>query len=484
MIFLDYCIKCFIRCLFSLLVSLKILNIKNMSKPQIGTSIIISLMCALLYSYLKLTLEFNLALIVILMILSFLIHKITNKNILNSITILLFSYVFCFIIYFIIGGLITAIFSCYILGNEIPTFLDYRIIDIFFLLSINKIICSKKLSQGITIFKNEKLLMIIRRYIILCSVILMFFSSYYWYIELFFDEMIILLSFLLITFITLGIFIIIWIKREMKTYYKFQANEKTIENLLSKVEEQKGEINRLTAVSKISHKTNHQIDVLKSKLIGRNCDDILLELNDLSKKYHEDIELVNKKKLLQSTKVEKLDEILEHILNEASKNKIDFVIRINGSVNYMIKNCISLDKLSTLLSDHLKNSIISINHSKNPFRSITLNIGEIGNYYGIAIHDTGIEFKVNTLVNLGTKAVSTHKKDGGTGIGFLTTFDMLREIKGSLHINERKPEDYNYTKTITVLFDEKNQFKINSYRAKLINSKKKQKIIVTNKKII
>ena len=49
----------------------------------------------------------------------------------------------------------------------------------------------------------------------------------------------------------------------------------------------------------------------------------------------------------------------------------------------------------------------------------------------------------------------------------MNTFDTLRKCKASLNIEEyNKPNKDNYTKAIIIKFDNKNEFKIKSYREK------------------
>lgn len=478
--FFNYMIKYFVLYTISIFVYNKFIDYK-IKRKEVLSLFIVNLVLGMCYSRLRSIISFIIIIEFSLFILSFFLYIIHKRKYLLILIVLNISFICTFLGYFLISILIVMPISLFVFNNIDPVFLDFRLIEILLLLVFYKLLNLNKLKRGIMFLKNIK---IFEYYIIFlgldCLVILTVMTLFWKSVYITAIE--ISPSLLLILMLGLSLFFIYLIKREMDNHYKHRASERTIENLLSIVDEQKAEIDRLTKVSKISHKTNHQIDVLKNKLIDRNCDDVLLELKTIADKYHLSVDKINKKVLLQSTKIKELDEVLEYILNECSENKIDFVIKINGSINYMVKNYISVDKLVTLLSDHLKNAIIAVNFSKNPFRSITLNIGEINDCYGLAIHDTGIEFKINTLINLGLKAVTTHKKTGGTGIGFLTTFDTLKETKATLIIDEKKPENYNYTKTISIIFDNKNKFKINSYRNKLINSKKKQKIIVTSKK--
>ena len=85
--------------------------------------------------------------------------------------------------------------------------------------------------------------------------------------------------------------------------------------------------------------------------------------------------------------------------------------------------------------------------------------------YSLYIYDSGIEFEKETLENIGKKPSTTHKDEGGTGMGFMNTFDTLRKCKASLTIEEfNEPSKDNYTKAIIIKFDNKNEFNIISYK--------------------
>ena len=71
------------------------------------------------------------------------------------------------------------------------------------------------------------------------------------------------------------------------------------------------------------------------------------------------------------------------------------------------------------------------------------------------------------LENLGKKPCTTYKNEGGTGMGFMNTFDTLRKCNASLIIEElNEPKEDNYTKIVEIKFDKKNEFKVNSYKNK------------------
>lgn len=138
----------------------------------------------------------------------------------------------------------------------------------------------------------------------------------------------------------------------------------------------------------------------------------------------------------------------------------------------MVNKYISKENLEILIADHIKNAIIAIKHSNNINRNILIRLGIIDGIYSIYIYDSGIEFEIETLLNLGKKPSTTHADTGGTGMGFMNTFDSLNKYKASIIIKEYgKPCKDNYTKSIQIKFDNKNQFIICSYRAEEIKEK-------------
>ena len=151
---------------------------------------------------------------------------------------------------------------------------------------------------------------------------------------------------------------------------------------------------------------------------------------------------------------------------ECYNNNIEFKLQIKTDINKLVKEKIPKNKLETLIGDHIKDAIIAINSSKNKYKSILVILGVKDNCYELCIYDTGIEFEIETLLNLGIEAITTHKDIGGSGIGFITTFETLKQCKASLIIKEMHKECENdYTKSVIIRFDDKNEYKICSYRA-------------------
>ena len=142
-------------------------------------------------------------------------------------------------------------------------------------------------------------------------------------------------------------------------------------------------------------------------------------------------------------------------------------MKIECDINHIIENYITKSQLETLLGDLIRNAIIAINHCNNEFKSIMAVFGIKENTYEICILDSGIPFETTTLVNLGLQPASTHLDEGGTGIGFITTFETINSCNASFIINEIT--NSNYTKSLEIRFDNKNKYVIISKRIKEIN---------------
>ena len=271
--------------------------------------------------------------------------------------------------------------------------------------------------------------------------------------------------------LTLSIIMFLTIQKSFQVYYKqkllIQELNETKKDLKNKTEEvQKLEQENLN-FSKKSHSLAHKQKSLEYKL-----NQLLLttEISD-EKVLKEQIQKVSKELYskprieLDKTGITQIDDMLNFMQSECIKNNIDFNLQLSGNIYHIINNIITEEELEILLADHIKDAIIAIKHTDNVNKSILVRLGKIEDCYGLYIYDSGIEFEKETLENLGKKPSTTHKDEGGTGMGFMNTFDTLRKCKGSLIINEiGKPSKENYTKVIMIKFDNKNEFKVVSYK--------------------
>lgn len=307
------------------------------------------------------------------------------------------------------------------------------------------------------------------------------------------SENVILNSYVFAGLLIIIITFIIWIRTQITIQYRDEMKNRTIDIQKSEIESQNKVIEELKQnnikLSSVIHRYNNRFSALENAIINtlnknnnvefsKELSIMLQDLKKMSQNFSEEVlETTEDNAQLPTTDIFGIDNILKYMSECAIKNKIKFDLKINNKIDFLINNIITKEELETMLGDHIKDAIIAINTSNNGNRSIMVVIGIIDDAYEICIYDTGIEFEIKTLKNLGVKRVTTHKNDGGTGIGYMTTFNILREVKGSLIIQEYNSDNY-YTKSVNIRFDGKNEYKICSYRAN------KLKEVIRDKRII
>lgn len=279
---------------------------------------------------------------------------------------------------------------------------------------------------------------------------------------------------------------IVWIKKQLNYYYKDNLKEKTIEELESEIKQQhiinKKITSDLEKIASINHTYTSRISALESWAKNIDNEEFSSELsivkntiNDLSTEYYDELSKSSTScPELPQTNLPPIDNMIKYMHKLLIKDNINFDLILNTNC-LNLKEIIPQNKLETLLVDLIKNAHISIKSSNKKYNSILIKISLINNIYEINISDTGIPFELNTLLTLGTLPTTTHKDIGGSGIGYITIFDILNYCSASLIIKEY-PIENTYSKTITIRFDGKRKYIIKSYRfeellSKNINSK-------------
>lgn len=277
---------------------------------------------------------------------------------------------------------------------------------------------------------------------------------------------------MLISFIIIAIMLFITIKKLLELYYKQNLLIQDLEDTRYELEKFRNENKKLEKenleLSKKSHSLAHKQNSLEYKLdmIMKNTEFAKeLDIVDRVKNLADEVYKSPKAMYIPKTGIQNIDDIFCYMQNECVKNNIDFRLKIYGNIYQMINNFVTKEELEILIADHIKDAIIAINHCDNINRSILVKLGKINKIYSLYIYDSGIEFEIETLKMLGSKPVSTHKESGGTGLGFMNTFDTIKRRKATLIIKEyNKPCKENYTKVIIIKFNNEYEFKIDSYR--------------------
>ncbi len=419
------------------------------------------------------------------------IAKITKKPIYYTITIFFTSLTITYIMYIIsiiFAGIIVKVLNLSLNINNTLIFILTILIEIIIMILIFKI---KRFKNGISFLQNEQKvgnIGVIGIVFIGIALIVYSFIQDTVHTKYIFFGMIIEL-----------ICLFIWLKRKITVYYRQRLKERTVEELESEIRDRDEKICEVvdenSRLAEVNHKFSSRIRALEDfscKMIERpeiaelmRCEfgDEFADFEEAVKNVSEEFSSEMKhaviiRKNLPKTGVFGVDNLLEYMCKESTKNGIDFDVKINGNILFMVQKIIDSKMLETLLGDHIKDAIIAINSSQNTYKNILVTIGIVKECYEISIYDTGIEFEIDTLLKLGLERITTHKSTGGSGIGFMTTFETLAKTKASLIIEEKHPITNNdYTKIVRIRFDGKKEYRIKSYRQNEIEGRKVDKRI-------
>ena len=467
-------IKIFIISLYTEFTNLKILNIKNISKIKtivyIATIFLFGIIYILVKNYFDVTIG-----IMLLDILLSILFSINTKNKLGySLLITTLSISINYIFYIISVSICFFISLILKINNNIMNIIVIIFIYTIILIKLTNV---RKIKYGLSfLIKNksneffEILILNISATIFCCFVMLSSMN-----LELAKNFFVYIIVFSVIMFIT--------IQKSLQLYYKQKMLVKDLEETKTELEEKNNRIKELEKEiiksGKRSHSISHRQKILEHKLEELSMKSEISEM-DIKSRIEKIGKDIRKEPVivLAKTGIVEIDDVLNYMKSECLKKKIDFQLQLSGNIYKMINNYVSKDELEILLADHIKNAIIAIEHSENINKSILVRLGRLDGTYGLYVYDSGIEFEIETFLKLGKKPATTHKDSGGTGMGFMNTFDTLRKHNASFIIEEYgKPVTDNFTKVLKFKFDNKNEFKICTYRKEEIEKQDKEKIL-------
>lgn len=471
---IDSIIKYFTIIFLSNLIFCKLLN-KQLNKVyylvlSTGFSFLLSyFVCTLRHTYPYLS-------IITMIFLSFIfIVILTKTNVELSITTIIISFGISYSTYILTLPIFATILSIFCKNVAPYIFLIFlsacqsliQFIIIFFLFKI------KRLKNGMPflINKGSSNAGVLMSIIILCAVIILSNNR---------AQLIYLIPILFV--ILFAVLILLWWRTRITKTYIERVKSKEMQDLKQSITDKEDRINYLEqqneVLSKIIHKDNKLIPAMElavKNYLSTPIDDeskgeyLLKELYYISQERYGIIEKYkNNSKKLPLTNVFSVDTTLNYMLNKSIASGICFDVCISGSIKFLIENEINETDLNTLLADLIENAIIATKASYT--KKILVNIGISDNCYYIDIIDSGIPFKIETFDKLGKGKATTHQNDGGSGIGMLTTFDLLAKTKASLLIEELHYNSLDFSKRITIKFDKKNQYTVLSYRSEEIQA--------------
>lgn len=492
---ITYVIKLFMINSYTYFGFIKISSSKKHSIKNIILIMVANLVLSIISTYIAKHIDFFLSMVFLVVMYSVLIGLIYKMKLGYSFIVSMISYSICIVCYgisviveFVPYQFIKNIFQ---IDNDYFTLLMLLIIQFVLIYGFFKI---KRFRNGFDFLKNKLNNDVTDMIIInISAIILLIYSSIGSFVEINFEK---LTRNLFISFIIISITMIITIQKTLTMYYKQKLLKETMNDYERELAEKDKEIERLKDekfhISKITHEFYNRQKALemsvKDKLNNLETAEELGAIDriqDLTKEYSEKLKKMKSLPTLPLTEIPEIDDMFKYMQAECDKNNIEFRLKIVGNIFYLINNVIPKNKLATMIGDHIRDAIIAINYSKTANREIFVILGMKGKKYELCIYDTGIEFEIDTLLKLGLEQVTTHKESGGSGIGFLTTFETLRQTKASLIIKELSSvEENHYTKAVIIRFDNKHQYKICSYRAKEIRENRRDRKIIIEDKIL
>lgn len=470
---IELVLKLFFINIYIYLVCMKIINIEKTDYAKI---VIISLFTTILYIVIRKYAD-NMFSIVIQYFIQILFIRIILKN--NEQILFTANLIANSIVYagFVIGAVAEIILmNIFNIKNNLINIMIILLLEGLILFALFKI---RRFKHGFSFLydnKNKECIEIIMMNI---SSVLIFtyclFGNYYGNLT----------RHLIFSFMILVIIMLIMIQKTLTLYYKQKLIYSTIEDSKKEIASKDEQIKKLSdekfKISKLNHEFYNRQKALEKKVqdfvSNSNAEtsselSVMESINNLSKGYTEELEKIKSLDKLTSTDIEEIDDMFKYMQSECKNNNIDFKLQINGNIHHMVNKLIPQDRLVTLIGDHLRDAIIAINVGDNKFRSILAILGIKDECYELCIYDSGVEFTIDTLSKLGIEQITTHKDSGGSGMGFITTFETMKQTGASLIIDEkRKPSANDYTKAVIIRFDGKNEYRIFSYRSKEIKNK-------------
>lgn len=486
-----YFIKSFVMNIYVYYSFNRISNLKTYNKKwniiTLACNIVITILC----TYIEFYINSFLSMIIICLLYGSILGIITKKQIGYSLAATIISYALCAVC-LVLSVIITFLpYKLININNNYLNLISVLIVQFIILYSFFKI---KRFKNGFDFlykrFNNDFADIIM----INISIALIFAACL---LGTIFEGIAEIRRNLLITFVVLGFIMLIIIQKMLTMYYKQKLLENTLQEYKKEAEEKENEIEKLNDekfnISKITHEFYNRQKALellvKQNIYAKNNaaeeninKNILKIIESLTDEYSEEFKKIKSLSKLEATEIPEIDSMFKYMQSECCKNNIEFKLKIVGNVHPLINNIIPKNRLETLIGDHLRDAINAIKYSNTENKEILAILGIKDKKYELCIYDTGIEFKIETLLKLGLEPITTYSNKGGSGIGFMTTFETMKQTKASLIITEypQSKENY-YSKSVTIRFDGKSQYKIYSYRAEQIKKYSKDKRILIDK---
>lgn len=293
--------------------------------------------------------------------------------------------------------------------------------------------------------------------------------------------------FALLFIFLLAITLLIWWRYKITQSYVEKLRVDEVELLYKEISDKDLEIEKLHAnnehLARIIHKDNKLIPAMELAVRNYLQTAVLMKPEDakqmgfelLSKLEHMSEERTGilhtyqeKHSYHQRSGLTSIDAIVDYMENRARTLGMEYQYQFDKTIKDMLPAFITEDDAMHLLSDVIDNAIIAVTYSEK--KNIFIHIGIMRGILFMDISDSGIPFSPETYQKFGTVKHTTHAEHGGSGIGLMDIANFKKQYKFSLQIYEYPETEPTYTKKLRILFDRKNHYLIQSFRAKELRS--------------
>ncbi len=275
------------------------------------------------------------------------------------------------------------------------------------------------------------------------------------------------IGFIFISFCCLSI-ILGWRKMTANSYRK-NILDRNVEVLEYSAREYNAERERLAEqnreLAKIIHRDNKLLPAMElsvRSLLERYPDDkqakeLLQGLNKLFTERANAVESFRSEAtILQTSGDVTIDSVLGFLNAKAADYKVEFTAEAEeGAVEFFREQFKELTDFNAILCDLGENALIAAKHVENGKVKAVLDYA--GGIATLKLYDNGALFDEKVIAEMGRTEITTHKNDGGSGIGLVTAFKILKKYSASICIDEVLAEDAckadGYAKCIVIRAD-------------------------------
>ena len=160
--------------------------------------------------------------------------------------------------------------------------------------------------------------------------------------------------------------------------------------------------------------------------------------------------------ILQTSGDVTIDSVLGFLNAKAADYKVEFTAEAEeGAVEFFREQFKELTDFNAILCDLGENALIAARHAENGKVKAVLDYA--GGIATLKLYDNGAPFDEKVIAEMGRTEITTHKNDGGSGIGLVTAFKILKKYSASICIDEVLAEDAckadGYAKCIVIRAD-------------------------------